>query len=300
MASQELPPAVASNRFPGKVAIVTGGASGKLARKESAVSSSFLHVVFAGIGFAIVERLAKENATVAIFDINQEAGERVVADLTAQELKVSYYKVDVADKEQCVQAAKAFAGTNSNQLHYLVNCAAYFIYRGLEATKEDWDKSLSVNVVGYANMVQACHPYLRETPGDKSIVNMASMSGHIAQPDYWTYNTTKGGILTLTKCMAMDVAKDGIRVNSISPALTWTPQIERFAAGDREKWEPMWRTFNMLGRICEASEVASAVCFLLSEDASYVTATDLRVDGGYGSLGPEGLGEKSLFAGTNY
>ena len=115
-----------------------------------------MHFVYfhAGIGHAIVERLAEEGATVAIFDINREAGEEVVAKLTANDLKVSYHKVDVSDKDQCMQAAAIVAESNSNELHYLVNCAAYFVLKGLTSTREDWDKSLSVNVVGYANMVQ--------------------------------------------------------------------------------------------------------------------------------------------------
>lgn len=249
---------------------------------------------FLGIGKAIVERLAEEGATVAIFDINQDAGEKVAAALVARNLQAIYHKVDVSDKDQCSQAAAKVAESNSNQLHYLVNCAAYFVFKSLTAVKEDWDKSLSVNVVGYSNMVQACHPYISKMTGDKSIVNLASMSAYIAQPEYWTYNTTKGAIVILTKCMAMDLSKDGIRVNSVSPALTWTPQIQKIiGSSEIGKWESVWKKFNMLGRVCQASEVASAVCFLLSEDASFVTAYDLRVDGGYGSLGPEGLGDDS-------
>lgn len=233
--------------------------------------------------------MAGEGATVAIFDINQEAGEKVVADLTAREFKVSYYKVDVADKEQCVQAANSVGEANAGQVHYLVNGAVYFGCKGVDAEKKDWDKSFTVNAVGYANMVQACRPHFNNTPGTKSVVNIASTAGYIPQPNRWTYSSTKGAIHTMTRCMAYDLGKERIRVNSISPAWVWSPEVAKAAAdGGREKWEPVWGPFHMPNRLCEMLEVASAICFLLSDDASFITGTDLKVDGGYCSMGPEG------------
>ena len=157
-----------------------------------------------------------------------------------------------------------------------------------------------MNVVGYANMVQSCHKYMKDVPGDKSIVNIASISGHRCQPNRWTYAATKGAILTMTKCMALDLSKDSVRVNSVSPAWVWGPEVSKAAVGGREKWEPIWGPFHMPRRLSECSEIASAICFLLSEDASFVTATDLPVNGGYLSMGPEGLGEHSSFAGSDY
>ena len=251
----------------------------------------------AGIGRATVERLASEGARVTIFDINEDAAHEVVANLNSN---ISFYKVDVSDKESCEQAVKAVVETNSGKLHYLVNCAVYFGSKGLKAKQSDWNTSFSVNVIGYANMVQACHPYMCNTLGDRSIVNIASISGHIAQPNRWTYSATKGAILTMTKCMALDLSKDRIRVNSISPAWVWSPEVAKAAIGGREKWEPEWGPFHMLRRFSEPSEIASAITFLLSEDASFITGTDLRTDGGYTSMGPEGLGEKSHFAGCDY
>ncbi len=237
----------------------------------------------------------------ALFDINQDAGEKVVLELGSQGLNVTYHKVDVSNKDQCRIGSNAAAHNNAGKLHYLVNSAAYFGSKAMNAEKEDWDKSLSVNTVGYSNMVQACQPLMKETQGDKSIVNIASISGHIAQPNRWTYSATKGAILTLTKCMALDLAKDGIRVNSVSPAWVWTPEVVKAAIpGGREQWEPVWGAFHMPRRISEPSEIASVIGFLLSEDASFVTGTDLKVDGGYCSMGPEGHGEKSNFAGSNY
>ena len=110
----------------------------------------------------------------------------------------------------------------------------------------------------------------------------------------------KGAIFIMTKCMALDLSTDGIRVNYINPGWVWSPEVSKAGVGGREKWEPIWGRFHMPRRLCETSEVASAICFLLSQDASYITSTDLTVDGGYTSMSAEGFGEKTTFAGTDY
>ena len=101
--------------------------------------------------------------------------------------------------------------------------------------------------------------------------------------------------------MAIDMGRDGIRVNAISPAWTWTPAVMKFAKeGGREKWEPIWGKFHMLNRIGNVEEVASAIAFLLSDDAGFVTGSDMACDGGYMTIGPERFGEDSKFAGSDY
>ena len=279
-----------TRRFANQAIIVTGGAS--------------------GIGRATVERLAGEGARVAIFDINEAAGVELCKTLRERNCSAECYRVDVSDKEQCLEAVKSFAEKSDNGgIDGLVNCAVYFGSKALEAQQEDWEKSLNVNVVGYANMVQSCLPFMkldsvpsdaRASPCCRGIVNVASISGHRAQPHRWTYAATKGAVLALTKCMALDLSAHNIRVNSVSPAWVWSPEVCKAAGGDREKWEPVWGPFHMPRRMAETSEIASAIAFLLSRDASYITATDLPVDGGYLAMGPEGLGEKSTFAGTDY
>ncbi|MBI1282177.1 MAG: glucose 1-dehydrogenase [Anaerolineaceae bacterium] len=264
------------NRFTGKVAIVTGGAS--------------------GIGAAIVREFAAEGASVVIFDINEPLGQSYTSELHAAGLTVSFHRVDVSDTELVTQAVNAIAA-KYGAVNYLVNCAVSFTSKGLDVTTPEWERSLGVNVRGNSNMVQACHPHMKAAGGG-AIVNIASISAHIAQPNRWTYNATKGAIVTLSKCQALDLAPDKIRVNVVSPGWIWTPEVDKAANNDRAKWEPIWGRYHMLRRLGQPTEVARAVLFLCSDDASFITAAELPVDGGYLGMGSEGLGDTSSFAGT--
>ncbi|MDW8100525.1 MAG: SDR family oxidoreductase [Anaerolineae bacterium] len=260
----------------GRVAIVTGGAS--------------------GIGAATVQEFANEGVTVAVFDINQAGGEQIVKTLRAAGHKAYFFHVDVSDAEACRSAVIALEA-QLGRLDFLVNSAASFIAKGLDVTTADWEQSLGVNVRGYANMVQACYEPMRRAGGG-AIVNISSVSAHVAQPNRWTYNACKGAIITLTKCQALDLALYGIRVNAVSPGWIWTPEVAKAASGDRARWEPIWGRYHMLRRLGEPREVARAILFLCSDDASFITAAELAVDGGYLGMGSEGLGETSTFAGS--
>ena len=134
--------------------------------------------------------------------------------------------------------------------------------------------------------------------GAGAIVNMSRISAHSAQRGGWTYNAAKGAFNQLTRCMALDMAPI-VRVNTVSPGWIWTREVVKAAGGDREKWGPIWGKFHMLRRLGEVEECASVTVFLLSDEASYVTASELMVDGGYRGMGSEGLGEASEFAGSD-
>ena len=257
----------------GRVAIVTGGAS--------------------GIGEATVREFVAEGASVAILDINVDAGARLAAELGE---RAAFFPVDVSDADACA-AAVARIAAKWERVDYLVNSAVSFIGKGLDATPADWDRSLGVNVQGGANMAQACHAPMKASGGG-AIVNIASISGHVAQPNRWTYNASKGAILAMTRCQALDLAPDRIRVTVVSPGWTWTPEVAKAADGDRARWEPIWGRFSMLRRLGEAREIARGILFLCSDDASFITGAELPIDGGYLGLGSEGLGESSTFAGT--
>ncbi|MGA2329943.1 MAG: SDR family oxidoreductase [Bryobacteraceae bacterium] len=263
------------NRFAGKVAVVTGGSS--------------------GIGQAVVEELCKEGAAVAFSGIS-EIGRATARELSSHGYQVLFCQGDMADEAFC----RAFVQevlTRWGKVNYLVNNAFSFTAKGLDATRADWERALQTGPMAYALMGQlVAEPIRRE--GGGAIVNMSSISAFIAQPNRWTYNAAKGAVQTLTKCMALDLAPYNIRVNSVSPGWIWTREVEKAAGGDRAKWEPIWGDFHMLRRCGEPVECAGPILFLLSDDASFITAADLPIDGGYQGLGSEGIGKASKFAGS--
>jgi len=266
-------------RFKGKVAIVTGGSS--------------------GIGQAIAEELCKEGASVAFTGIS-DGGLKVEEGLKTQGFDVLFLKGDMIDEAFCRRVVDEALG-RWGRVDYLVNNAFSFIAKGIEATTEDWHRSYFAGPVGYARMVQNVIEPMKKVGGG-AIVNMSSVSAHIAQINRWTYNASKGAVGTMTKCMALDLAKYNIRVNSVSPAWIWTREVDKAAqldGGGREKWGPIWGQHHLLRRVGEPVECAGPTLFLLSDDASFITGTDLAVDGGYLAVGPEGLGETTVNAGSD-
>jgi NAD(P)-dependent dehydrogenase (short-subunit alcohol dehydrogenase family) len=265
-------------RFSGKVAIVTGGAS--------------------GIGRAVTEALAREGAAVTVADLNP-AGAALAEQLQAAGGEALFIAGDIAEEATC-RAVSEQTVARWGRIDYLVNNAFSFIAKGLDATRADWERMLAVGPIGYASMAQQVAEPMRRGGGG-AIVNISSISAHIAQPNRWTYNAAKGAVHTLTKCMAFDLAPYGIRVNSVSPGWIWTQEVYKAAeigGGGREHWDPIWGEYHMLRRCGDPAEVAGPVLFLLSDAASFVTATDLAVDGGYMGMGPEGLGKTTVIAGS--
>ena len=239
--------------------------------------------VGAGIGQAIAIRFAEEGARLVLNDIREPGGEatlRKVRDLGAEAvLAIADISEEAGARKISAAAAEHFGGVD-----IVVNNAADFTQKNIEqAEVSDWQKVLGVNVIGTALVSKHAVPHMKARGGG-SIVNIASMSGVIAQPDFATYNASKGAVLTLTKCMALDLAPFKIRVNSVCPGCVVTSasyrEIERLGL-TFEQWRDRVAPLHMLNRLGEPREVANAALFLASDEASFITSANLMVDGGY-------------------
>jgi NAD(P)-dependent dehydrogenase (short-subunit alcohol dehydrogenase family) len=264
-----------ARRFAGKVALVTGGTH--------------------GIGFAIALELLREGAAVVVSGLSADAeeGRRAFSAAGFSPLIVTGDLIEETFCRELVAQTLARHG----RVDCLVNNAFSFLAKGLDATPADFARSFGVGPVAFALLTQqVAEPMKRQ--GGGAIVNVSSISAWIAQPNRWTYNLAKGAVAQLTRCAALDLAPHQIRVNSVSPGWIWTREVDKAAGGDRDTYDPIWGQFHMLGRMGHPVEIAGPVLFLLSDDASFITGTDLPVDGGYNGLGPEGLGQNTKIAGT--
>jgi NAD(P)-dependent dehydrogenase (short-subunit alcohol dehydrogenase family) len=238
--------------------------------------------VGAGIGEAIAIRFAREGARLVLADIQEAAGRATLEKVTVLGAEATFVKADISREESARQISNA-AIARFGGIDILVNNAADFTQMNIEqAEVADWQRVLGVNVIGTALVAKFAIPHMKARGG--SIVNIASMSGLIGQQDFATYNASKGAVITMTKCMALDYAPYKIRVNSVCPGCILTSasyrEIERLGL-TFEQWRDRVAPMHMLNRLGEPREVADAALFLASDESSFITATHLMVDGGY-------------------
>ena len=232
-----------------------------------------------GIGAACAERLAQDGAAVALWDVDEAAGEALAATLVAQGRRAVFARCDVSKLDQ-VQAALAATLQAFDRVDALVNNAGIFKAADfLDITEADWDAVIAVNLKGAFLVGQAVAREMVKAGGDGAIVNMSSVNGVLAIPNIASYNASKGGINQLTRAMALALADHGIRVNAVAPGTIATELAAKAVLGsDAAKARILGRT--PLRRLGEPAEIADVVAFLLSDASSYMTGEIVYVDGG--------------------
>jgi NAD(P)-dependent dehydrogenase (short-subunit alcohol dehydrogenase family) len=232
------------------------------------------------IGGAIARSFARHGAKVVVADVKPGQAEAVAAAITAEGGEALAVVTDVSvpgSAERAVSdAIKAFG-----RLTTLVNVAAAVTPHGTVETLslDDWNHAFAVNLTGAFLMCKYAVPLIRAAGGG-AIINVASQLGHLGVPDRAPYCASKAALIHFTRVLAMDHARDGIRANTISPGMILT---ERSSArsGGKEKAAKEYGPRHLLGRPGMVEEVAAGAVFLASDEASFVTATDLLIDGGY-------------------
>lgn len=227
------------------------------------------------IGRAVVDAFVAAGAKVMVADIAPGDGFAT---------GVGFQSCDLRDDAQ-IAALVAATKKQFGRIDFLVNVACSYLDNGAASSRADWLESLNVNVVGSVMLMTAAQDELAKNRG--AIVNFGSISAHVAQTGRWLYPVSKAAIVQLTRNQAMDLAPMGIRVNAVSPGWTWSNIMDQLSNGDRAKTDAVAAPFHLLGRTANPEEVASAVLFLCSDEASFITGTELRVDGGYTAMGPE-------------
>lgn len=247
-------------RLKDKVAIITGSSK--------------------GIGQGCARVFAREGAAVVIVSRTAEPGLAMAKEIQDKGGRAIYIQTDVSRSEQVQnminRTIEAFG-----RLDILINNAGYHISKNIEETsEEEWDFIINTNLKSVFLCSKYALPHLRKTKG--CIINISSMVGLVGQSNAGAYSATKGGIIAMTKGMALDFARDGIRVNCICPGWIRTPLVDDWFSQqpDEQKARDYINSVHPLGRIGTSEECGRIALFLATEDASFMTGSIVTVDGG--------------------
>jgi NAD(P)-dependent dehydrogenase (short-subunit alcohol dehydrogenase family) len=228
--------------------------------------------------------LAREGAAVAITDVLEKEGQELAERIRADGGKAQLWALDVTD-EAAVERVFSEVANTFGKLDVLVNNAGI---SGAdkpthELTAEEWDKVININVRGVFFCTKHAIPHMRRA-GSGSIINLSSIYGIIGAPDLPPYHASKGAVRLMTKTDALLYAKDKIRVNSVHPGFIWTPLVEQLAKSSPQGLEAYRRELDAkhpIGHVGEPDDIAAGIVYLASDEAKFVTGSELVIDGGY-------------------
>ncbi len=249
-------------RLRGKVCLVTGGSK--------------------GIGEAVVRLFKAEGAKVALADLDEPKGTALVRELAGSGDDVMFVRCNVSDSFEVKTMVDAVVA-RYGRLDILVNNAGVTDNATVvDTTEANWDRVLGTNLKGVYLCSKEVIPHMLRQGGG-NIVNVGSIASFIGLNNNAAYNASKGGVLMLTRNMAVDFASKNIRVNAVCPGMVMTPMLEDFIKiqPDPEAYVKAVEATTPMGRIGTSEEVAQAVLFLAADDCKYITGSALMVDGGY-------------------
>lgn len=251
------------DRLKGKVAIITGAAL--------------------GLGRATALRMAEEGASVALLDMAEKEGQALAQELTGRGLPARFWRCDVSQEAEVARVIGEVA-QHFGRLDVLVNNAGVSGANKPthEITEAEWDWVQAINVKGVFFCTKHAIPHLKQAGGG-SIINLSSIYGLVGGADVPPYHASKGAVRLMSKTDALIYAPDKIRVNSVHPGFIWTPMVEHHlsAMGDVEEGRKATDALHPLGHIGEPDDIAWGCVYLASDEAKFVTGSELVIDGGY-------------------
>jgi meso-butanediol dehydrogenase/(S,S)-butanediol dehydrogenase/diacetyl reductase len=245
-------------RLKDKIALVTGAAS--------------------GIGEASAKTYAREGASLVIVDLNGAAAERVAAEIVDAGGRARALTGDMGERSD-IEKMIAFTREQYDRLDILHNNTAWTpVGAAADIEYDDWHKGIDISLTSYWYASKCALPGMIDQGGG-AILNTASISGQAADHKLSAYNTVKGGVINLTRSIALDYARQGIRCNAVCPGIIWTPPYQRMKAAGMTHLDEMADSVPM-GRFGTPQEIANVALFLVSDEASFVTGACITADGG--------------------
>lgn len=233
-----------------------------------------------GMGKATALRLAREGRAVGVLDIDEAGADAVAEEITAAGGKALALVTDVSDRVRVEEAAAKLRAAFGPVTILINNAAVENFCPFTDIAEDNWDRLMAVNLKGPYILVQVLLPDM-EAAGWGRIVNLSAIGAQIGAPNMVHYTATKGGVIALTRSLAVELGRKGITVNSVSPGFIDTPMARRAIDGDKfpVHYEQILASYP-IPRLGTAEEIAAACCFFASEDAGYITGQLLGVNGG--------------------